>query len=336
MNKYKSIILLLAILLSLIYFACDDSGFVNTSPTGLISFAPKNLKQLNPNVDGVYELWLKLDSSGTITYYSLGRFNIDGNGGVVDTAGNPMTFKYQGDTTKLYLASTCLLTVEPRGDNNSEPSSAVLISGNTSVSNDSIYSQLTIKGQEALGSAGSFISMPFFFYPDFVLSTPTSVPQDCTRGLWLCDSAGNSSYPTDARIYSPGWVYQLWLVDNSNPQSPVYYSAGRYKNPSGPDFDGAGPCAGPGTPYSKPGQDWVSASCPGGKPQDINNGNYSVFITLEPAQEQYNSAAFNSPFFLQLYYYQTITSACYRKARIISVASNQNLLPEARVKITYR
>ena len=143
MNKYKSIILLLAILLSLIYFACDDSGFVNTSPTGLISFAPKNLKQLNPNVDGVYELWLKLDSSGTITYYSLGRFNIDGNGGVVDTAGNPMTFRYQGDTNKLYQAKTCLLTVEPRGDNNSEPSSAVLISGNTSVSNDCILSNST-------------------------------------------------------------------------------------------------------------------------------------------------------------------------------------------------
>jgi hypothetical protein len=333
MKKYKSYFVFFLILSSFVYFSCDDSGFINSIPKGTTSFSQKNLKHLDPNVDGLFELWLKLDSSGNVIYQSLGRFNINGSGGVVDISGNPMVFKYGGDTNSLYLASSCLITIEPPGDNNSEPSSAVLLSGTANVANDSINSHLTLDGQEALSAAGHLIMTPYHFYPPYILAAPTSVPQNCTRGIWLCDSVGNSDYLPEGQITSPGWTYELWVEDKSNPQNPIYFPAGRYKNPLGPDFDGAGPCAGTGVPYSKPGQDWVSDSCTIAKPQDINNGNYLVFVTLEPTQEQYNSAAYNSPFFLRVYYTQTVQLPCYRKGRI-DAAANYNTLPEARVKIT--
>jgi hypothetical protein len=334
MKKYKFYFVFFVILSSFIYFSCDDSGFIKSYvPKGIVSFSQKNLKHLDPNVDGVFELWLKMDSSGSNTYLSLGRFNISASGGVVNLSGNPMEFKYQGDTNKLSQAKSCLLTVEPPGDNNSEPSTAVLLSGPASVSNDSVNSYLTLGGQEALGDAGDLIMIPFHFYPTFVLSTPTSAPQNCTRGIWLCDTSGNSNYPAEGRIISPGWTYEMWVEDKSNPQNPIYYPTGRYKNPLGPDYDGAGPCAGTGTPYSKPGQDWIDPNCPSGGPQDINNGNYSMFITLEPSQEQWGSGAYNKPFFVKVYYKETIQSSCFRNIRTDCI-SNLSLLPEARVKIT--
>ena len=133
----------------------------------------------------------------------------------------------------------------------------------------------------------------------------------------------------------PIWVYELWVADTSNPLNPVYYSAGRYKDPLGPDFDGAGSCSGPEVPYSKPGQDWVMEPCISGKPQDINNGNYSIFITLEPSLEQNGTSAYSSPFFLKLYREESVMGVCYFKGGMESIASNNNLIPDATLKILY-
>jgi len=339
-NKQKTMryyITILFISAVIVFQSCDDSGFVPSDlPKGTIIFRQKNLMHIDPNIDGVFELWIRLDSAGSIKHYSLGRFNINQNGEITDTLGGSIEFKFKGDTNNLYQTTRAFVTVEPPGDYNSEPSSSVLMSGQTYFKFDSIYAHMTFNDQEALGTAGSFIVVPFSYYASYIVGTPTALSQNCTRGIWMCsDSIGNSDFPPQALITSPGWVYEFWVQDKSNPLNPVYFSAGKYKDPLGPDFDGAGPCSGPEVPYSKPGQDWVTDTCIGGKPQNLNNGNYSVFITLEPSLEQYGTSAYNLPFFLKLYKKETVDEFCYRRGKMVSIASNNNLIPDATLKILY-
>lgn len=328
MKIYKFVIILLAA--AFLYSGCDDSGFINTVPQGITSFRWKNLKHVDQNIDGIFELWLRLDSAGNITNYSFGRFNISANGNLVDSSGNPMDILFRGDTNMLKFATVSFITVEPPGDNNSEPSDRVLLSGPVGFTTDSIYADLKLSGSMALGSAGQAIL--FSTGGGYMINTPTGTEQTCLHGVWLCDSNGMSYFPNGMQLYAPGWVYQAWVKDKSNPNSPIYYSMGRFRDPFGPDFDGAGPCAGPGSFYSKPGEDWIQSGCPAGKPpiQNINSGRYEILVTLEPSDELPGNQAFEVPF-MTLYKQGDIVVNCLRRDNVFL-----QTLPEARIKITYR
>jgi hypothetical protein len=335
MKKYKSIILLLAILLSLIYLACDDSGVgPSTIPAGTISLRQSNFKQLNNSVEGFYQLWLRLDTAGMIFDYSLGKFNIGGSGEITNTNGGAMEFVFSGDTNKLHQATVAYITLEPPNDSNPAPSSSILVSGPTTVSVDSVYATMTIGGGLALGSAGQQLLNGA--NAGFSFAAPTAGYSHCWEGIWFCDttSSHNTFFPSGIRLFSGGWYYQGWVVDNSNPGDPVYYSTGRFTNPYGPDFDGAGPCAGTFPPYQKPGQDWILSVCPSGTPRisETNKANYGVFITIEPSFEQSGSQAFQKPF-LKIYdipYIQPWVH-CGTSAYLIS---QRGAFPSARVRIT--
>jgi hypothetical protein len=152
--------------------------------------------------------------------------------------------------------------------------------------------------------------------------------------VWLCDTATNSNFPPSAQITSPGWVYEFWLMDKSNPNVPIYYPIGRFQNPQAADDDGAGPCRGPENGYDKPGQDWITPNCYGGiKPDvlNINNGNYALLLTLEPTFETPSMAGYELPF-LQLYRQMNIAVTCKKVDFLYNLPVPW---PTGRLKITY-
>jgi len=336
MKKQKSIILLLGILLSLVYLSCDDSGVGPSNiPAGVVTVRQTNLKQLDNNVEGVYQLWLRLDTAGMLTDYSLGKFNIGGSGEITNTSGGSMQFVFPGDTNKLYQAIAAFITVEPPNDTNPDPSTAVLLSGQTSVVLDSVYSTLTLGGSLALSSAGLEL-MSNGSNAGFSISAPTAGSSFCWEGIWFCDTSAshNTFFPSNIQLQTGGWFYQGWVVDNTNPNSPVYYTTGRFSNPYGPDFDGAGPCAGTLPPYQKPGQDWILGVCPTGVPQitEQNKANFGVFVTIEPAYEQYGSQAFQKPF-IKIYDTQSIPQWVHCGTNMYML-SQRGLFPKVQIRVT--
>lgn len=333
MRNYFIILLISSVI---VFQACDDSGLLPSSiPKGTVTFRQKNFKHIDPYVEGIFELWLRLDSAGNMTDYSLGRFNINENGELTDSLGGPVQFKYQGDTNNLYQARFAFITVEPPGDYNSTPSNSVLVSGGTAIVFDSLYASMNIAGSLALGAAGEKLLSGE--HTSYMINTPTSSPSDCLKGMWFCDTAGNSYFPSGLNMPSSGWVYEGWVVNKSNPQNRINYTTGKFTSPYGPDFDGAGPCAGPNPPYSSPGQDWILPDCPFGKPkiQNLSSYDYEILITLEPSFEQQSTTAYDNPFIITLYKQSVIfpLSGCLRKDWVLNQRAT---FPSASVRIAYR
>jgi hypothetical protein len=334
MKIIKFLLIIPIILVAVIYYSCDDSGVLPSDvPRGRIVLTQKNLKHIDPNIDGVYELWLRIDSLGSVINYSLGRFNINTSGNITDTSGGYIEFKFQGDTNSLGFSTDAFITVEPPGDFNGQPSSSVLLSGQTAIILDSLYTTMKLSGGLALGSAG--VELLSGHHAKYMLSTPTSTAANCLRGVWFCDTLENTGFPSGLQMTSSGWVYEGWIMDRSISSSLIYFSMGRFTNPYGPDFDGAGSCAGTGTPYSKPGQDWVQDNCPSGLPPILNlsNGSYEVFVTIEPSYETSADPGYYKPF-MQVYRQNIISSTlgCWRIDNLFSLYVIQ---PQARLRISY-
>ncbi|MGH2574472.1 MAG: hypothetical protein ACRDFC_02100 [Ignavibacteria bacterium] len=328
MKKYKYIVISLLIFIPLIYNSCDDAGITELAfhRAGDVTLTQSNLKPLNPTVDGVYEAWIKLDTLGG-QWYSLGRFNISLNGTIIDLSGNAMTFTFMGDTNQLHLAIAAMITVETSAFTG-QPGPLHLISGSLDTTADSAYGNLNLGGADALGSVGQTLIGGAQGCPHgkYILRTPSNNNVECLKGIWFCDTLGNAHLPAGLGLSGSPWIYQGWLKDRTNPNNPVYLTMGRFSDPYNADLDGKGPCAGPGNGYNKPGQDWVnpSSSCV----QNLNNGNYEVFITLEPT----NDPALNSPFFVKLFAQTVIHSSlgCGRDDNLFNQCAT---FPRVRIKI---
>jgi hypothetical protein len=323
MKKYKFIILIFSILILAIFLSCDDSGVIHgLGVKGTIYLQTFNLPHLNGTIDGYYELWIRIDSNGICKYYSCGKFNIGYDGSVTDTAGGQMTFKFMGDTNKLYGATNALITVEPYGTNNISPGSLRLLSCPLSSDpyKDSLYGTLTVSDPGAMGLQGDKIKQCWNTY--FTLMTPTGTNSTCLRGLWFCNPDGSTTLPPGLTLPSSyPWIYEGWLADTSNPSNQIYYSMGRFYDPYHADLDSAGLCRGPNPGIDKPGQDWVEDNCISGKPNitDLHNGHYQVSITLEPANELPGSVTYNSPFPIRIYWGPLMPAGCNLQEAILSL-----------------
>lgn len=308
--------------------SCDDSGQLhNLIQKGLVTMRFSNLQNLEVTTLGHYEAWLKLDSSGNIEYYSLGQFNIEqGSGKIVDLSGNNMIFTYSGDTNRLYLAKSVIVSLET--STVSQPTTP-LLSGTTAITEDSIYANLLMSGSEALGTTGSnLINQQPYGHTPYIVDAPT-FPADCKKGIWFCDSTHVLPvFPVSLPASSP-WVFEGWIRDTTTNQ---YWSTGRFRDSSTADSDGPGSCAGSGgSPYQMPGQDWIQTggNCP--NITSLTAGNYEVFITLEPAYRPSNTNG--PPFYLRLFYNGIVSStACNRVSWMGSLPAT---FPKGNVKITY-
>ncbi len=327
MTKLKLIIFILFSSL-IIYSGCDDSGILpHQDPKGRITISPSNLKTLDVNTDGWYELWIGLDSAGSRVWYSAGDFNVNSSGSPVDLSGNAMAFTYSGDTNNLYLATRSLITIEKQ--HNVFPSAQRLISGNLITISDSLSCTMNIGGDEAFGTVGSkLIQGDRGLY---ILQSPSTNNANCFQGIWFCNTLGVPSMPDSIALTNGGgWVYQGWLIDNSTGQ---YYSIGKFYDPYSKDADTSGSCAGPNPGFNAPGQDWIQTG--GGCPSSVLNirsGNFGVFVSLEPSNEVSGSPADNQPFFFRAFNQHIIDQSigCGQQDNLFSQNTS---FPTARIRI---
>jgi len=343
MKTKNFLILALIFSLSIIYFSCDDSGVnVYAIHRGTISLTIKNFKPLNKDVDGLYEAWLRFDTSTTYSYYwSLGLFNVDANGNPVDSNGQSMSFKYTGDTTKLYQVTHCLITVEPPGRSGYATGPRIIDCVLTKYT-DSLAGDLNIGGPEALDAVGrALLANPSGGYYTLMGRTSNNPAQDCIRGIWLCGVTGDSALECLGALSGSGWVYEGWVADTLSSGGPYYYPVGRFSDPRHADNDGAGPCAGPNTvnAYDKVGQEWIQPNCFSDKPNifSLTAGYYQVFVTLEPASEQPGSQAYNRPFPFQLLRQGFISTVGCNRVDNLFNPQNQSggLYPKGHFSIKY-
>ena len=184
--------------------------------------------------DFVYEGWLITDD-GPITS---GRF---------DASEADETFSFEVSEAVARAASTFVLTIEPRHNDDPAPAATHILAGDF----DNFVVRFGVGHGAALGTslqeaAGSYI-----------LGVPSAPGTSYRQGIWFVDPAGpgpSLQLPT----LPDGWEYEGWIVTENGP-----ISTGRFTRTRGEDSDGAGPSAGPvaGPPF--PGQDFGS---PGPRP----------------------------------------------------------------------
>ncbi|MFQ5639573.1 MAG: hypothetical protein ACE5IR_16430 [bacterium] len=125
-----------------------------------------------------------------------------------------------------------------------------------------------------------------------------------------------------------GWTYEGWVVDNSGAQLD-YYSTGKFRSGDGVDSDFAGVTAGTeGEGFPHPGQDFIRGI--GGIPglPQLDNGNYELRITLEPAPD--NSPG---PFFIDILADDIIGPNIKDSEAVQSMQNRAQAFPSATVRI---
>lgn len=212
-----------------------------------------------------YEGWL-VGSSGVI---STGRFNVDESGGVfeVDSEGEPLSAStlqfFESEIPTGLRLSSFVLTIEPDGDADLEPSAVHLVAGNFSQSGTALA---TTESASAIGA--SFLSSS----GDFILATPSNGPDSANQGIWYLDPSGPAASLSLPSL-NEGWAYEAWIV---NTLTGEVISTGVFENADEEDSDGPGETAGPmGTP-AFPGQDFIDPAIV------LNSGNYLAVISVEP------------------------------------------------------
>jgi hypothetical protein len=326
MKQYKYLVVLLAILGSVFYYACDDSGVIPIVVTaGEVKFSQSsNLRVLDPANDGLYYLWIQLaDTTGLTRWRTLAVFNVTASGSLVDASGNPVTPVVSPlDTVDIERASTCLVTIQQSVS--AEPGNTRILGGTFSVYLDSVSTAITFNSPLALGSVGDTL-MRQGTSRLYIINTPTNSEINCEKGVWFCDTLGNSYLPNIPLNPGGGWQYRGWVYDRISQQ---YTTTGAFYNPLAQDFDGAGNCAGSTTlTYNAPGQDWVSVGCL----QNINmlDGNHELFLVIEPEGRTETVPPFN----FKIYYQPNIVPSLQCK-RIDNVFGQSQNVPSARIRIT--
>lgn len=274
-------------------FSCSED-----TPNGIsnsqIIVTHLNLKPLDQQTDGHYEAWISFEENldhDESAFNSIGKFNINLNGDIVDLNGNLMIFNFKKLPINLNNAEDVLISVEPPNDIDTLPTTK-LLNGLANISNNTLTSDLKIEGTDALGQVGAVL---YNAAAKFILNTPTSaIDTDYYKGIWFCDTNQTTTLNNFLKIPDTlGWTYEAWVVDTAT--TPYFYhSLGRFLNPDSADSDGAGIYRGVSAPYVNPGQDWISNLSP---ITDLRIGKYQVWITLEPAYE----VALQTPFYLRIF-----------------------------------
>ncbi len=342
MKILSYVLVILVTVGSVIYYGCDDAGIIPTPhPSGNITLKPSNLKPLNQGVDGWYHLWIALDTASQREWFSAGAFNISSGGTLVDLSGAPTTLRFTGDTNRLTQSAHALITIEK--DIVFAPGSLRLISGPLSIASDSIYGSMKMSGLEAFDSMGVRLigddnncpttSPNNYATGYYILQSPTTSNADCLKGLWFSDISGNSGFTPGLNVpIALGWTYEAWVVQNS---TQTFHSLGRFTSFNQADSDGPGSCPGasPVDPFnSVPGQEYA-AGCSNNS--NLNNGDYGVFITIEPINE--SGTSLNSPFPVKLFSREVIQSSlnCGVLDWYFRSLSKDCLMPYALVKIAH-
>jgi len=298
----KKIFLLFCCLLSTLLLNCSDSN--TTQPVNTADISVTNLKPLNPQVEGVYEAWVSVETSldhDDEAYRSLGRFNIASNGSLIDTLGNPFSLKISR-IGNINLTEDALITIEPPGDNDTLPGNIKFLGGAKSPQGNTLVFNLTMGYSEILGNIALQFSTAS---AEYLLASPsTGDSNQFNRGIWFSKTTSGPTVPGLTLPTIPDtldWTYQAWVIDSTN--TSWLYNIGRFN--ASLEVDDYQQCQfnPPAQTWPVPGNDWIQPNCPGGGLPDItnlNSGIYRLLITLEPRFEQ--GSALLKPFYIQLFY----------------------------------
>jgi hypothetical protein len=327
MKLIKSLLFLFcAAFVSFLFNACDDSGIIKSNYDITTSFT--NLKPLNQFTEGTYEGWVSFNTAdhGNASYVSIGKFNVNSLGEIIDTAGNPTTLKFKDKPANIGASEDAIVTIELPGDNDTIPGTR-LMGGTKVLVGDYYIFDVDMKYNEILGSVAAQ-------YPSdslhVIYATPTTpaVYDDENFGIWFTkDTTGTQKGMTCMTIPdSLRWIYCAYVLDlNDN----IIDTIGYFSDPGIADSDGPGKYYNVGNSgYPKPGQDYIlnNPPIPYMSGNGFNSGAYRLMVSLVP------KVGFLSPFFLKVFYTVSLSTVGYHQAQSIPNVTPQTL-PFGQIKI---
>lgn len=222
-----------------------------------------NFSGIEPLANGYhYEGWAIVNGQAITT----GKFNVDGNGNLVDLSGNIIAnnnFTVGGD---LSSATAIVLTIEPNGDSDPAPAATHFIGGD--VMNNA--ATLTVGHSSSLGNDFSSSA------GNYILATPTNgANTDENSGIWFLDlSSGMPEVGLQLPVLPSGWEYEGWVVMNGIP-----VTSGKFTDPAMADFAAPYSSTQPGPPF--PGEDYL-LNAPAGLTFPTNIAGGTAVISIEP------------------------------------------------------
>ena len=213
-----------------------------------------------------YEGWAIIDGSPVST----GKFNVDGNGGLVDLTGGMIENGGFKTGTDLSNATAIVLTIEPNGDTDTIPTDTHYLAGSV----ENLSADLSVGHSAALGDSFADAS------GSYILATPTD--EDRTNensGIWFLVEV--EGWPPGNGLRLPtlpaGWEYEGWVVIDGNP-----VTTGRFTDVEATDL--GAPFSGPKEGPAFPGEDFLMGAPDGLTfPVGLNGG--TAVISIEPAPD---------------------------------------------------
>ncbi len=280
MNYRLPLIGLVLVSLLLLSSCTEDPVFPEQSLVVNVS----NLPQLEE--EGYYELWFSYPEEGTTikersidhgdqSYFSVGRFVIDDEGAPHAPGGGAASFALpEGINPNLLIDA--IVTVQAPDARADDPGPRVL-SGSFHGSEEQGLATLELSGGDAFGTALDSIRGTV----RLETSVNAQVDQRPTA-LWFVDAQGNPGLELLVLPLSSDnseWIYESWIVRETEPDTYEYISMGTFDDPDSPDSNGGGPGYDAlDIPFPVPGEDLSYH----GEPVTLNNGSYGVLVTLQP------------------------------------------------------
>lgn len=333
--------------------ACGENG---TEPPDLnpaeLELTLTSFPQLDTNLEGEYQAWV-IDKDGVVR--SAGRFHASGVTDQVVVLESPLS-----------NPSDIMITVEPPGDADDQPSLQRFVGGRVS------------NGSATLGYNG-YLTPGVLLEENpgtHVLFTPSnngemSYPSTEDAGIWIFNIEGDSADGSFFITLTPvteGWTYEGWVVRDFGQADATWLSYGKFRPDSRRkvntrDNSGLGPFSGqidyrlamPQEIYM-PGDDWVSNPhdypVPGGitLPVDLNGciptvsdcaeagqepgpSRWTHVITIEPRNDENEEPWMARPFVLRPYR-NAIGETSWTTPRTIQFIPTQ--LPQATARVRAR
>ncbi len=226
-----------------------------------------NLVQIESG-EGHYALWALVHGD----YRFVGEFN-------TDTDTQHMRDVHTGQRFSSFLvpedwstANVMLVTVEHPDSPNQTPSTHRMMAGDVVTSS----AVLNPDHSQGLGLDYAWVS------GSFVLDTPTtSSSSDFASGVWFLSPGSPDGPAFDLPELPAGWVYESWVSDAGSVDA-VPISMGEFRDPDGPDADGAGGGAGVLAAPRFPGQDFINPYLDQPIMPNLTKGFWTLVISIEP------------------------------------------------------
>ena len=209
-----------------------------------------------------YEGWAIIGGAPVST----GKFNIDGGGGLVTTAGATISGGAFATGMDLMSATDIVITIEPSGDTDAVPAATHIVAGTVA----SQSASLSVGHAAALGDGFASAS------GDYILATPTNGGDtDENSGIWFLSlESGAPAVGLTLPTLPAGWKYEGWVVIGGMPVTSGTFTAVDMVDDSDPFSGTMG-----GPPF--PGEDYL-VNAPAGLtfPTDLSGA--TAVISVEP------------------------------------------------------